>query len=188
MKQMILAVCIAWCFCPGAAAQQTDSVTIRSFFTKALSHGKAYDDLRYLCKNIGHRISGSAQAQRAVEFTYERMKSYGFDTVYLQEVMVPQWVRGAKETAFVTAGGKKIMDLHITALGNSVGTGTAGASGKVVEVFSLKESSIGEEGSIAKISSIFHLPDPIKESNSITPLFYLLNQQKSRYYLNVLFS
>ena len=139
MKQMILAVCMAWCFCPGAAAQQTDSVTIRSFFTKALSNGKAYDDLRYLCKNIGHRISGSAQAQRAVEFTYERMKSYGFDTVYLQEVMVPQWVRGAKETAFVTAGGKKIMDLHVTALGNSVGTGAAGASGKVVEVFSLKE-------------------------------------------------
>jgi carboxypeptidase Q len=25
------------------------------------------------------------------------MEGYGFDKVYLQEVMVPHWVRGAKE-------------------------------------------------------------------------------------------
>ena len=122
-----------------AKAQPADSVLIRSFFNEALGQGRAYDDLHYLCKNIGHRISGSKQAQQAVEFTFERMKAYGFDTVYLQEVMVPQWVRGEKEKAFVSANGKKLMDLHVVALGNSVGTGAAGLQAKVIEVFSLKE-------------------------------------------------
>jgi hypothetical protein len=139
MKQVMLMLLIALGFCPLTEAQQPDSVIIRSFFTEALSSAKAYDDLRYLCKNIGHRISGSAQAQRAVEFTYDRMKAYGFDTVYLQEVMVPQWVRGANETAFVTGNGSEILQLHVTALGNSVGTGGVAITARIIEVFSLKQ-------------------------------------------------
>ena len=60
--------------------------------------GKSYKNLEDLCKKVGHRLSGSPQAQKAVEWGFALMKSYGFDTVYLQECMVPHWVRGKKES------------------------------------------------------------------------------------------
>ncbi len=47
-----------------------------------LTHGKAYEDLRYLCKNIGSRVSGSPQAAAAVAWGQQLMESYDFDTVF----------------------------------------------------------------------------------------------------------
>lgn len=56
--------------------------------------------MRDLCKQIGHRISGSPQAEKAVYWGKEVMEKIGCDKVYLQEVMVPRWVRG-EEQAFI---------------------------------------------------------------------------------------
>ncbi|WPU93647.1 M20/M25/M40 family metallo-hydrolase [Mucilaginibacter sabulilitoris] len=121
-----------------------DSLTIRKIYDEALLNGKAYENLRYLCKNIGPRLSGSANAQKAVEWSKKLMESYGFDKVYLQEVMVPHWVRGAKETAFIIDGEKRI-PVAIAALGMSIATPKAGITANVVEVRSLKElETLGE--------------------------------------------
>ena len=49
-------------------SQKNVSILIIQFFQTALSKGKAYDDLRYLCKTIGPRLSGSAQAEMAVQW------------------------------------------------------------------------------------------------------------------------
>ncbi|MDN3550154.1 M20/M25/M40 family metallo-hydrolase [Mucilaginibacter aquaedulcis] len=121
-----------------------DSLTIRKIYDEALVNGKAYENLRYLCKNIGPRLSGSANAQKAVEWGKKLMESYGFDKVYLQEVMVPHWVRGAKETAFIIDGKTRI-PVAIAALGMSVATPKEGITANVVEVRSLKElETLGE--------------------------------------------
>ena len=45
--------------------------------------------------NIGPRLSGSAQAQRAVEYVADEMRKAGLE-VKLQKVMVPHWVRGVE--------------------------------------------------------------------------------------------
>mgnify|MGYP003430711640 FL=1 len=45
----------------------TDSVFIKQLYNEALSNGHAHENLRFLCKNIGARLSGSVQAQMAVE-------------------------------------------------------------------------------------------------------------------------
>src|SRR5271154_6241771 len=76
-----------------------DSLMIRKVYDEALVNGKCYSNLHDLCKNIGPRLSGSPNAQKAVEWGEKLMESYGFDNVYLQPVMVPQWVRGQKEQA-----------------------------------------------------------------------------------------
>lgn len=103
-------------------AQNTDSLFIRRIFDTALSEGKAYEDLRSLCKDIGARLSGSAEAEMAVYWGENKLKSYNFDTVYLQPVMVPHWERGTKESAWIKHSDGKLKKVSITALGGSIAT------------------------------------------------------------------
>ncbi|WP_439695779.1 M20/M25/M40 family metallo-hydrolase [Mucilaginibacter sp. AW1-7] len=139
---------------------QQDSLMIRKIYDEALVNGKSYESLRYLCKNIGQRISGSANAQKAVEYSKKLMESYGFDKVYLQEVMVPHWVRGAKETAFIIDGKKRI-PVPIAALGMTVATPKEGITANVIEVQSLKElATLGEAAIKGKIVFFNRAFDP----------------------------
>jgi carboxypeptidase Q len=127
-----------------AQAQQQDSLTLRKIYDEALVNGQAYPNLHYLCKNIGGRLSGSANAQKAVEWSKKLMESYGFDHVFLQEVMVPHWVRGAKEQGYIIDGATKT-PVAIAALGLSVATPANGITANIIEVHSLKEvADLGE--------------------------------------------
>lgn len=127
-------------------SQKDDSLQIRKIFTEALVHGESYSNLKGLCA-IGHRLSGSTGAAKAVDYTYGVMKKMGLDTVWKQECMVPHWDRGAKETARILASGKtsKALDVRICALGGSVATPAAGITGEVIEVHSIKQlDTLGE--------------------------------------------
>lgn len=110
-----------------------DSVMIRRLFTEALTHGKSYENLRYLCTQIGPRLSGSPGAAKAVAWTKQVMEGMGLDRVYLQEMLVPHWVRGDKEKASIKSrfGSQQV---PICALGGSIGTGKKGIQAPVVEV------------------------------------------------------
>src|ERR1700761_1537802 len=89
-----------------------DSLMLRKIYDEELTDGQAYQNLHYLCKDIGQRLSGSPSAQKAVEWGKKLMESYGFDHVFLQEVMVPHWVRGEKEQGVIIDGQTKI-PVHI---------------------------------------------------------------------------
>ncbi len=114
---------------------QSDSVTIRKLYTEALTNGKSYANLDYLCNKIGGRLSGSAQAQKAVDWAFKAMKDAGADTVYLQECMVPHWIRGEKETGrVISSSPAENKELTINALGGSIGTPPEGITASVIEV------------------------------------------------------
>ena len=49
------------------AQQQRDSLILKSIYKTALLNGQAYDGLDYLTNQIGGRLSGSLNAERAVE-------------------------------------------------------------------------------------------------------------------------
>lgn len=121
-----------------AYSQDSDSVLIRKFFDEALERGKAYEDLRSLCKGIGARISGSAQAEMAVQWGKRKMEIYGFDKITLQPVMVPHWERGTKEVAWMQTKAGDVIPLQILALGGSIGTNGL-IKGEVVEFKSLDD-------------------------------------------------
>ena len=121
-----------------APAPVSDSVALRKIFDEALLRGESYENLRYLTGNIGARLSGSPQAQMAVDWGKATMEKAGFDRVYLQEVMVPHWVRGSKERGEIVGNKDKGIKVPICALGGSVGTGGKLKAG-VVEVHSLEE-------------------------------------------------
>lgn len=117
---------------------QNDSLFIRQLYEKALTAGKAHSDLRSLCKDIGARLSGSSQAQMAVEWSEAKMKSYGFDKVYLQEIKVPHWERGTKESAWIKSKSGALKPIKILALGGSIGTNGI-LKGELVRFTNLEE-------------------------------------------------
>lgn len=128
-------------------AQDKNTDEIKRIASEVMTNSGAYENLRYLTKKIGPRLSGSANAQKAVEATARMMKEAGADTVYLQPCMVPHWVRGAKETGFIQVANGTKYPLNLTALGNSVGTDAAGIRSKVIEVRSMEELHLlGEKG------------------------------------------
>lgn len=124
--------------------QSSDSLSIRKIYDEALANGHAYTNLEYLCKKIGPRLSGSANAQKAVDWTKKLMEGYGFDRVYLQELMVPHWERGAKELAYIMEGKTKI-PVPVAALGGSVASPAEGIRAQVIEVQNFDElKALGE--------------------------------------------
>lgn len=117
---------------------QSDSVMIRKIYTEALMNGKSYSNLDYLTNKIGGRLSGSPQAQQAVDWAFKAMKEAGADTVYLQECMVPHWVRGGKETGkVISATASENKNLAVNALGGSIGTPVEGITAPVIEVIGI---------------------------------------------------
>ncbi|HEY3401977.1 MAG TPA: M28 family peptidase [Ohtaekwangia sp.] len=133
-------------------SQTKDEQAIREIYNQALTHGKGYTWLEYMCKKIGSRLSGSPGAAQAVQWTKDELDQVA-DSVWLQPVMVPQWVRGQKEKAKITGSKRaKSIDLNVCALGLSVGTGPEGVKGKVIEVKNFDQlKQLGEKEIKGKI-------------------------------------
>ncbi len=143
MKKGIL-VFVGFLFVCTGFAQSNDSMMVKKVVDEVMTNANAYSNLRILCKQVGQRISGSDNYLKAVKVTQKMLKDAGADTVYLQECMVPHWVRGNKEKGEILLSGGKKIPLHLTALGNSVATGANGVSAPVVEVRSMAElASLG---------------------------------------------
>ena len=106
-----------------------------------LSDDWAYRRLADLCDKIGARLSGSPQADAAVEQIAAALRASGL-TVSLQPVKVPHWVRGEELAEIIEYPGRPagvIQHLHLTTLGGSVATPAQGISGQVLVVHSFDE-------------------------------------------------
>jgi len=125
-----------------------DSTFIRAIYTEALERGLAYSDLRELCKNIGPRLSGSAQAAMAVDWSEAKFTSYSFDNVHRQAIMVPHWERGTTESGWITSKKGRLHKLHLLALGGSIGTNGL-MKGELIEFSSLEELKNASKSKVA---------------------------------------
>jgi hypothetical protein len=119
-------------------AQSNDELKFKEIYKSALTNSKCYSWLDDLSNKIGARLSGSAGAQKGVEYTKAQLETLGLDKVYLQEVMVPKWVRGEKEVAYILDNKTKTV-IPVCALGGSIATPKNGISAEVIEVHSIKE-------------------------------------------------
>lgn len=120
-------------------AQSGDEATIKQLSDEILRNGTAYDLLRQLTKDIGGRLSGSPQFAKAVQWGKVTMEQQGADKVYLQECMIPHWVRGGQDQASLIEINKKKANrkLDVLALGNSLGSGTV--TGELLAVANFDE-------------------------------------------------
>jgi hypothetical protein len=123
-----------------SSEEKIDSTHIKTLFNSVLKEGKSYEWLRDLTQSIGGRLSGSPEAAKAVLWGEKLMNEVGLDSVWLQPVMVPHWVRGEKEIATYVAQGKQ-KNVPICALGFSIATPNEGILAEVIEVKSLEEAT-----------------------------------------------
>lgn len=143
-------------------AQNRDSLAVKKISDEIFVNGECYKNLEYLCKKIGHRLTASPGAEKAIQWTFQLMKSYGFDTVFLQEVTVPHWERGQKEKAEIHISKSKI-PVNILSLGGSIATPAKGITAEVVEVKDFEElKKLGKENIQGKIVFYNHPFDVTK--------------------------
>ncbi|WP_289645563.1 M20/M25/M40 family metallo-hydrolase [Maribacter aestuarii] len=141
--------------------QSADEQQFQKIYEAALSEGKAYDWLNYLSNQIGGRLSGSIQAQQAVDYTKLQLDSLGLDRVWLQPVMVPKWVRGTPEFAYFETTPGVTTNVPLTALGGSVATPQKGIKAGVIEVQGIEDLAVlGEAGIKGKIVFFNRPMDP----------------------------
>jgi len=133
-------------------SQSEDEKQLKAIYDAALTQGKAYDWLNHLSNQIGGRLSGSVQAQQAVEYTRDQLDSLGLDRVWLQPVMVPKWVRGTPEFAYIETKPGLTTNVPICALGGSVATPDVGLKAEIIEVKGIDElEALGREKIQGKI-------------------------------------
>ena len=107
----------------------------------ALKSDYALTRTAFMTNNIGPRLSGSPQAQRAVEYVADEMRKLGLE-VRLQKVMVPHWVRGSETGELVEFPGMAAgttQRLVLTAIGGTVATPESGLTADVVVVSNFAE-------------------------------------------------
>src|SRR5688500_10011601 len=107
----------------------------------ALKSDYAWRQTAHLSNNIGPRLTGSAQAEKAVEYVAAELKALGLE-VRLEKVTVPQWVRGEETAALVEFPGmaqNTTQKIVLTALGASVATPPTGLTAEVVVVRNFDE-------------------------------------------------
>jgi carboxypeptidase Q len=128
--------------------------TLAKLRDAALSSDYAYRQVAHLTENIGPRLSGSPQAQQAVEYIAEEMRRLGLE-VTLEKVMVPHWVRGEERAELVTFPGqapRTSQKIILTALGNSPATPPEGITAEVIAVNNFGElAALGREKVAGKI-------------------------------------
>lgn len=125
---------------PTLYSQETIS-GLRKLQQAAFTSDYALRQVAHLCNNIGPRLSGSPQAQKAVEYVAAEMKALGLD-VRIEKVMVPHWVRGEETAALLEFPGQApdtTQKLVLTALGGSVATPANGVTAEVVVVKDFEE-------------------------------------------------
>src|SRR6266478_1285116 len=111
----------------------------------------AYRQLAHLSNNIGPRLSGSPQAQTAVEYVAAELRKLGLE-VQLEKVMVPHWVRGEETGALIEYPGmspRTTQKIVLTALGGSVATPADGLTAEVVVVNNFDELTALGRGRVA---------------------------------------
>jgi carboxypeptidase Q len=141
-----------------AVGTAADSALIRRLADTILTDGSAWVNLRTLTKKVGARLSGSPGYYKAEKWGQAALSDALADKIWLQECMVPHWIRGGKDSASLVARttrneesgdfalkqiGKSFGEikgpLDIIALGNSLGTGPKGITAPVILINNFDE-------------------------------------------------
>ncbi len=128
---------------PKALVEAADKITAATE-----NRRNAYEWLVKLTDSFGHRLSGSASLEKAIDYSVESMKKVGLSNPRREKVMVPHWVRG-KESARVVGPSER--ELVMLGLGGSVGTGKKPITAEVLVVESLDALKAAGEKAKGKI-------------------------------------
>jgi carboxypeptidase Q len=126
----------------------------------ALTSDYAYRQVAHLANNIGPRLSGSAQATKAVEYVASELKATDCE-VQLEKLMVPHWVRGEEIAALIQFPGQAsntTQKIVLCALGDSVATPSNGIEAEVISVRNFDELKSLPRDKVAGKIVVFNYP------------------------------
>ena len=134
-----------------AQSEEDINIQISKIYQKALVEGKVTIGSTST-NQIGGRLSGSLNMESAVKWAKEELDGLPLDSVWLQAVMVPKWVRGTFEYANIESSPGNTINVNICALGGSIATPSIGIRANVVEVKHLDDlAKLGKEKIKGKI-------------------------------------
>lgn len=131
---------------PVVVAELPEAWLVAAERLTALAAGRrrGWERLGEMADRFGHRLSGSAALERAIDWTLEVMRKDGLANVRREKVMVPHWVRGAERARVVAP-----IDRPLVVLGLGGTVGTRGAlRGEIVVLDSLAQ--VAEKGAALK--------------------------------------
>jgi len=105
--------------------------SVDKIIAATLADNHAYERLEELCLFIGHRLSGSPQLEKAIDWAIDTMKKDGQENVRREKVMVPHWVRGKESVRMVEP---REAPLCMLGLGGSIATPPDGITATVLVV------------------------------------------------------
>src|SRR6266436_194875 len=143
-----------------AVFSQATLADLKRLQQAALSSDYAYRQVAHLANNIGPRLSGSAQAAKAVEYVANELKAIGCE-VQLEKVMVPHWVRGEETAALIEFPGRAqntTQKIVLCALGGSVATPPEGIEADVIDVKNFDELKSMPREKVAGKIVLFNYP------------------------------
>ena len=103
---------------------------------EAMGDSFAWRRLALLTDTAGHRLSGTPQLDKAIQWAVAEMKRDGLENVHTEPVMVPKWVRG-RESAEILEPARHAMAM--LGLGESIGTPASGLQAEALVVRSFDE-------------------------------------------------
>ena len=161
MKYLFYFLVVTFSFSLSSQELNDHKFFIDKVYNEALSNGQSYEWLDYLSNEIGGRLSGSINYDRSVKWGKDELNLIGIDSVWLQPVMIPKWVRGAPEYAHIESSPGNTISVPIAALGGSISTPSIGISANVIEVKSFDElNNIGKDSISGKIIFFNRKMDP----------------------------
>ena len=128
----------------------------RRLTAAALADSAPHRRLAALVDGFGHRISGSAALEQAIDWVLAELQRDGFANVRGEPVMVPHWVRGTESATLVSP---REAPLHMLGLGGSVGTSGDGVTADVIVVHSFDELERRKSEAAGRIV-LFNTPFP----------------------------
>src|ERR1700722_20460724 len=98
-------LCLVLCAFCWAATTSSDSDDATRIIQTALQPSPLQSNLRQLSDEVGGRVPGTPAMDRAVEWSVQKLKAAGADSVHTEEFTIPySWSEGATEMAVSATG------------------------------------------------------------------------------------
>lgn len=134
---------------------ETDADFFKKLSDEMLTSNASYHNLFYLTKQIGGRLAGSPQMTMAEHWGKKALEEAGADEVIMQECLVPHWVRGGKDKAYISytneSGKKQNFEVAVLAIGNAIGTGNNGLKAPLIRIRNYEELEKNKDNIKGKI-------------------------------------
>ena len=157
MKRLACALTIGLASLTGYTAHasvfdESDIELVRELRDNAKQGTGAFAIVEDLTTRVGHRMPGSENDARGVEWATNKLESMGFDSVHHEPVTFPTWTRGHESATVISHGNQNLV---LTTLGYSPATPEQGIEADIVmfdDLAALEDADSSEvEGKIVFI-------------------------------------